>query len=445
MAIISISNLPKSPQLRIASYLSPYELDKLGTCSKALRNLCIDNSFWEPGNKKLDFLYSLTPVYLEPLRALASHRSFRDAFAVQAPASREIRVLDAFQDLSNTPLTQNTFFRDICLSDKAEGKAWACYRVFIMTLRKESLESRQKFVKIALAYQFQGIPFYLGQIGLLNNSSAILSDALFYEHWPLCLHLLQKAPPNLRVQFSGKALIEAARTGRLFVVKRLHAEITEEDYCTAVVEAAAATRCNIVGFLLKKPIPDACRGRALVAAATAGCLKSMNALVKSGSIPEMSHASAIRPAIISGCVDFVKLLLDKSMLTGADLGNFIILAVGSGYPKIVEYLLSKGSISMKDRGIAAVQAVHAGKIVHAWPNTLGVSEDLHTESRALFELAHAKFIGMHSIAILEMLFQSGPISREKHNEAARAATQANRPDIVEFLTKNAKIPQEHIP
>ena len=34
-----------------------------------------------------------------------------------------------------------------------------------------------------------------------------------------------------------------------------------------------------------------------------------------------------------------------------------------------------------------------------------------------------------------MLFQSGPISQEKQSEAAVTATQANRPDIVEFLKK----------
>jgi hypothetical protein len=332
------------------------------------------------------------------------------------------------------------------LSDKTEGKAWACYRVFIITLRKESLESRQRFVKTALAYKFQELPFYLGQIGLINNSSAILSDAIFYEQWHLILLLLKKAPQNLMVRFNGNALIEAARTGRLFVVKLLQkAEITEKDYCTAVVEAAGASRCDIVDFLLQRPIPDACRGRAFLAATAAGCLNIMKALVKNGSIPEMSNVIAVRPAIISGCLDFVKLLFGNSRLTGGDLGNLILLAVGAGYPDIVEFLLSKGSISMKDRGIAAVQAVHAGKIVHTWPNTTGGSGDILMESREKFELAHAKFIGMHSLAILGMLFQSGPISREKHNEAARAATQSNRADIVEFLTKNAKISEDYVP
>lgn len=433
----SISNLPWLAQIRIASQLSPYELDKLGACSKALRNLCIDNSLWEPRNLKLDFIYSVTYLlHLGSHGALACHYTFRNIFA-KTSKSRQTQVLYALLNLRTTPLAKNTFFRDICLNDNPQGKAWACYRIFIITLRKESLESLQRIVKTVLVYHFQEILFHLEQIGLLNNRSTILSDLIFYEQWHLISLLLKKAPQNLKVQFSGKALIEATRAGRLDVAMEFFqkAEMTEEDYCTAVVEAAGASRHDIIDLLLQKPIPDHCRGRAFMAATNAGCLNIMKALIKSGPIPETSYALALRPAILSGLLDFVNLLLENSTLTQADLGKAIFDAIGGGYPDIVEYLLSKGSISMEDRGNAAVKAVHAGKLVHTWTNSIGGSDDLVMVSRSQFELEHAKFIGMHSLAILEMLFQSGPISQEKQSEAAVTATQANRPDIVEFLKK----------
>lgn len=210
MALITTNSFgyPSFPavELMIASQLTPYELLRLGSCSRALRNLCIQDVLWKPLNDELTYLASILANPIEGLdeepKVLGNFHVLRRAF----DEKNKRLVSGVLTTLGYPPENRNNQFCQVCLSDNPQGKEWACYRTFMLTLKTATEDDRDVIPINALQWGLSRIAFHISQTRLYTDYKAVLESALERKQWSWINELLEKIPPESRPMYRLKAL-----------------------------------------------------------------------------------------------------------------------------------------------------------------------------------------------------------------------------------------------
>ena len=209
----------------IAFQLTPYELLKLGSCTRALRNLCIQDVLWKPRNNELSTLAS---VLANPIEGLDEAPKVLGNFHVLTRAFRvkdKRLVSEVLTTLGYPPENRVNRFCQICLGDDLQGKEWACYRTFMLTLKTAKQNDRDVIPANALQWGLSRIAFDISQTGLYTNYIAVLESAFERQQWDWVNELLEKAPQESAAIYRLKALALAQDRNRPDLVKELSNKI----------------------------------------------------------------------------------------------------------------------------------------------------------------------------------------------------------------------------
>ncbi len=212
-------------ELMFASYLTPLELLKLGACSRALSNLCIQDVLWKPRTSDLRYLAA---VLANPIEGLDEAPKVLGNFHILARAFRtnDKKLVSGVLTTLGYPLeNRDNRFCQICLGDDPQGKEWACYRTFMLTLKAANQDDRNVIPVNALQWGLSCIAFHISQTRLYTDYIAVLESAFKREQWDWVNELLEKAPPESAATYRLKALALAQDRNRPDLVNELSAKI----------------------------------------------------------------------------------------------------------------------------------------------------------------------------------------------------------------------------